>query len=160
MRLKAVFLFVALFLPVCIFLFLKFFGENEFAVPALYVDTAPPGAADCPAVDVPYAVADSVWNQLPAGNSLGLIYIGDPSTKTENMLNRIQNEVRALPIAVTSLVPDDRYLRWKHCVFFLDDPFDLVLVDGERLIRGQYESGDRKEVDRLLTEIDILLKNY
>ena len=160
MRTKAVFLFVALFLPVGIFIFLKFFGENEFDVPALYIDTPPPVDAGCPAVELPYAVADSVWNQLPTGHSLTLIYVGNASNAVENMLNRIQNQVRSLPVGVVRLVPDERNTRWKDCVFFLEDPSDMVLVDSERLIRGQYISTDRKEVDRLLTEIDILLKNY
>ena len=38
---KTVFLFLALILPICIFLFLKFFGKNEFAVEPLYVDVYP-----------------------------------------------------------------------------------------------------------------------
>jgi hypothetical protein len=160
MRKKSVFLFVALFLPVGIFLFLKFFGKNEFAVPALFVDTAPVVAPDCPAAQLPYVVADSVWHQLPSDRSLVLIYFGESSTASENVLSRVQHELQPLSVGIVPLTPNDRYARWKRCVFFLADPLDIVLVDSSRAIRGQYASGDRKEVDRLLTEIDILLENY
>lgn len=35
----------------------------------------------------------------------------------------------------------------------------LVLVDGQLRIRGYYTANDRQEVDRLITEIEILLRN-
>jgi protein SCO1 len=36
----------------------------------------------------------------------------------------------------------------------------MVLVDKEGVIRGYYDGTDRKEVDRLLVEIKVLLNNY
>ena len=48
----------------------------------------------------------------------------------------------------------------KKCVFFLKDRYDLVLVDRAGLIRGEYISDDREEVDRLLMELAILFKKY
>jgi hypothetical protein len=48
----------------------------------------------------------------------------------------------------------------KRCVFFLSDVQDLVLVDATGVIRGQYLSTDRDEMDRLITEIAIILKRY
>ena len=40
------------------------------------------------------------------------------------------------------------------------EQFDLVLLDNEGTIRGQYVSDDREEMDRLITELSILLKKY
>lgn len=36
----------------------------------------------------------------------------------------------------------------------------IILVDGERRIRGYYDGTDREDIDRLITEINILLGNY
>ncbi|MDN5202835.1 SCO family protein [Fulvivirgaceae bacterium BMA10] len=38
-----------------------------------------------------------------------------------------------------------------------DDSFPLVLIDKEKRIRGYYDGGSRKEVDRLILEINVLL---
>jgi hypothetical protein len=42
----------------------------------------------------------------------------------------------------------------------LAEPFDAVLVDSKRRIRGQYDLKDRDEVDRLITEVAIIFKQY
>ena len=54
----------------------------------------------------------------------------------------------------------DSTMHLKKCVFFLKDRYDLVLVDRAGLIRGEYISDDREEVDRLLMELAILFKKY
>ena len=48
----------------------------------------------------------------------------------------------------------------QRCIFATSEPFDVILIDRKGGIRGQYNSSDRDEVDRLLTEIAILLKKY
>jgi hypothetical protein len=48
----------------------------------------------------------------------------------------------------------------KRCIFFLSGSQDLVLLDQNGAIRGQYVSQERKEMDRLVTELSILLKQY
>jgi hypothetical protein len=45
----------------------------------------------------------------------------------------------------------------KDCVFLLHDPYDIVLFDKQGFIRGQYYSGDRDEIDRLILELSIIL---
>ena len=75
---KALFLFLALILPVCIFLFLKFFGRNDFEFNPLFSDAPPPGDANCLPVTTPYLVPDSVTSQLSIGNdSLVVIAFND-----------------------------------------------------------------------------------
>jgi hypothetical protein len=45
------------------------------------------------------------------------------------------------------------------CDLLIGPGIDIVLLDKEN-IRGQYSSADRDEVDRLSTELDIILKKY
>ena len=47
-----------------------------------------------------------------------------------------------------------------ECTLLLNPTLDLVLLDGKKRIRGQYNSNERDEVDRLMTELDIILKRY
>jgi len=50
-------------------------------------------------------------------------------------------------------------LKLSECVFLLNDPYDMVLVDKFGIIRGQYYSGARDELDRLIMEVAIILGN-
>jgi len=48
----------------------------------------------------------------------------------------------------------------RRCLFFLDNDLNVVMLDRRGAIRGQYTAGDRDDMDRLLTEITIILKKY
>jgi hypothetical protein len=159
---KALFLFLALILPVCIFLFLKFFGKNEFDVKPLFLESPPPADVNCPTVTVPYVVHDSVWSQVMVENdSLVVIaFNGEADRNSANQVNRIMEEVSGLPLSFLTLSGSERHLFWKSCVFFLKGPQDMVVVDRRGRIRGQYISTDREDADRLLTEVTIILKRY
>ena len=159
---KAVFLFLALILPICIFLFLKIFGKNEFAVKPLFVDTLPQVHGDCPLPGkLPYHIPDSILAQLPFGaDSLIVLYLGPATNESSNQLNRVEEDFRHFPVGVHAMEADERKLYWKACVFFLSDSLDVVLLDKKGTIRGQYEAKDREAVDRLLTELSIILKQY
>jgi hypothetical protein len=163
MKQKSVLLFLALILPVCIFLFLKFFGKNEFSVPPLFIDEAPENATDCRATPVvlPYAVPDSVMSRLQFDDdTLVIVHMGVLAKESSNQLQRVSEEFGSYPIGVLQLEPNPRHRYWLTCVFFLEGPLDLVLLDRNGVIRGQYASDDRKEMDRLLTELSIILKLY
>lgn len=157
---QIILLFLALLLPVCIFIFLRMFGKNEFDVQPLFVDTLPPLAEACPAntVSLPYHIPDTIVAKLPFGDNRFLgIYFGnaDINERFQRVINILQDE----PVHLTSLNTAEN-IRWKTCVFFLKEPFDVVLVDRKGAIRGQYNSTDREEIDRLMTELTILLKRY
>lgn len=159
---KALFLFLALILPVCIFLFLKFFGRNEFEVQPLFVDTPPSSGSNCLPVAAPYVVHDSVMSQLQVENDsvVVIVFTDEANTIASNHVKRIREEVSGLPLNLLTFSPSERHLSWKNCVFFLDDSKDIVVVDRRGRIRGQYISTDREDVDRLLTELTIILKRY
>ena len=160
---KILFLFLALLLPICVFVFLKIFGKNEFAVPPLFQDTLPEIQAGCPPVKLPYTISNEMLPQtVLSGDSLGLIYYPTvkPSRESQNQITRFKKEFKQDPI--TLQIPDSTSTMYqsRYCVFFLKEPYDLVLIDQHGVIRGQYVSEDREEVDRLITEIDIILKKY
>jgi hypothetical protein len=159
---KTIFLFLALILPICIFLFLKFFGRNEFAVQPLYVDVYPEIQEGCIAITMlPYDIPDSIRMQLPlTKDSLVIVFFGEMNYDAANQVKRIREQFINDPVELLSLRPSGKVLFWKNCIFFLKEPFNLVLVDRRGAIRGQYASADREDVDRLLTEVTIILKKY
>ena len=159
---KALFLFLALILPVCIFLFLKFFGRNEFDVQPLFSDSPPPAGTNCPAVALPYVVHDSIRSQLLGSNDslVMIVFNNEADINSSNQIKRVAEEVSNLPLTLLTFSGSERHLFWKNCVFFLKDPNDVVVVDRRGRIRGQYTSTDREDADRLLTEVTIILKRY
>ena len=162
MKLKSVILFLSLILPVLIFLFLRQFGKNEFAVEPLYATTLPDVGEDCSTtVVLPYHVPDTIRTQLGIQkNGLVVLVFGELEKDAQHELARLEgkftkDEVTVLPIAVSG-----KEQFWKDCVFFMKKPTDIALVDYAGTIRGQYESREREEIDRLITEATIILKKY
>ena len=158
---KPILLFLALLFPACVFVFLKFFGKNEFVVPPLYTDEYPEGMKECGVtITLPYHIPQDVKSSLIfSQDSLILVHFGELSTNSEKQLERVSNEFgKAIKLQLMQASDSER--RLKECVFFLKDRYDLVVVDRAGLIRGQYISGDREEVDRLLMELAILFKKY
>ena len=155
---KPLILFLALLFPGCIFIFLKFFGDNQFDVPPLFANEYPQRTACDQPVTLPYHVADSVQQAFSAeAKPLTLVKFGELNASSESQLKRVKDESDInFQLAITT----DSTERIKRCVFFLKDSLDLVLIDKDGLIRGQYISSDREEMDRLLTETSILLKQY
>jgi hypothetical protein len=158
---KTIFLFVALLLPGCIFVFLKYFGENKFDVAPLYTEEYPIGAEACGIkITLPYKVPDSIQSKFNnQSKAYTLIHIGSVTADSEKQLNRVKheygNEINLQQLPITTKTSG-----LKRCTFFLAEPDDLVLLDQQGLIRGQYSSAKRKEIDRLITELSILLKHY
>lgn len=162
MRLKKMlFIFIALLLPVCVFVFLKFFGKNEFAVPPLYAETNPENIKECGVtISLPYHINDSIMSSLSLANeNLTLIHFGGLSTGATKQLDKVQREY-ANDIKFKYLDSSDTMASLKKCVFFLRDTYDLALIDGDGVIRGEYIAADREEIDRLRMELSILLKRY
>ncbi len=159
---KSIFLFLALILPILIFIFLKFFGKNEFAVKPLFTESSSGISEECLPASFPYHIPDSVINQLDIKNdSLVLILFDEPNEESKIQINRIMDEISKDQIRMIRFPAlGGKVNRWKKCVFFLNEPLDLVMFDKDGTIRGQYQSDDREEVDRLLMEITIILKRY
>lgn len=153
---KALFLFLALALPVSIFIFLKFFGKNEFEVAPLYQDTAPTVVADCGfTYNTGYTLPDTVIAQLIAfkQNELYLIHFSPISS-------RMKEEIRYGEVTFVdggTLSQEDQF---KKCVLVIPANEDIVVVDNQGRIRGYFDSSDREDIDRLFLELEIILKKY
>ena len=156
---KVILLLVALLLPVCIFLFLKIFGKNQFSVPPLFTDVLPENADECAvAIALPYRVPQGVRDSLSLlKNKMTLIHFGTLEPNEHNNLNRVRDEHAQ---RVGFIMLSDAVAELKRCVFFLANDNDLVLVDSEGTIRGQYVSSDREDIDRLQMELSILFNEY
>lgn len=160
---KLIFLISALVLPVAVFLFLKMFGRNEFRVPPLHQEGQITAPAECHySYATPYTVPDSIADQLKIDNRDSLYVIGF-DRKVDTALKRVSTEfahapVRLLPPVTFHDRSDLNVLQ--RCVLLMKPPASIVMVDHNRRIRGYYDASDRDEVDRLLVEIDIILKNY
>jgi hypothetical protein len=158
---KIILLFLALLFPACIFLFLKQFGKNEFAVAPLFVSEYPKLTEECGvSITLPYRIADSVKSSLTLPtDKLSVVLFSEANNESETQLKRVMSEY-GQDVKIQRLADTAENAQLKRCVFFLSNRDDLVLVDGTGLIRGHYISNDREEIDRLLTEIAIILKRY
>lgn len=157
---KKVILIIALLLPIGVFVFLRFFGKNEFSIPVYYengVDSPPIGCNRD--YNSSYQVSDSLLTHLGWQGSSVLI-IADSSHAVQLGLKRLNEELKD---EVQTIYPrrevaflDEFYT----CELLLQMPWTTVLLDDQRRIRGYYDPQSREEVDRLIVELKILLKKY
>lgn len=187
--LKIVVLLLVFVLPIGIFVFLKLFGRNEFDVAPLYVNDTPRGATACGFTpELPYHVPDSIQQLYNLrSDSLTVIFFGPLSGEGRNQLDRVREQTGSDPVniieqqgtdalsvasdaqvTIRSDIPasDEHRVREQHserlkqCIFYLDSGMNVVMLDRKGAIRGQYIADDRDEIDRMLTEIAIILKKY
>jgi hypothetical protein len=154
-----IFLGLALVLPIAIFIFLKTFGRNEFNVPPLFTDSVPSIGTGCGLeVSAPYRILPGELDLLKITiDSLACVsFLKDGS---RDPLRRVREEYKLEPVEFHQL-EQTAYQQKKECIFLLAEPFDVALVDSKGRIRGQYSSQQREEVDRLITEIAIILRKY
>ena len=158
------FLSLALILPLLVFIFLKFFGKNEFVVEPLFQIRAAKLLPDCPEINYPYFINDSSYQFIKQehGQDSLLIILYESKSKdldaSEMQLTRLQESFKlGNGLGLKRISNSDKSI---ECSLRLASPLDLVLVDGKKRIRGQYNSNDRDDVDRLMTELDIILKKY
>jgi len=159
---KALVLVAAFMLPVVVFLFLKTFGRNEFAVEPLYEKELPPGLSDCGEFTLPYRIPQPVLEalQIPGSDSLSLVLFSRETPDEATQLKRVKEEI-GVPLNWFVVVDTaTRSTDWKRCVFLLEGEQNVALVDTKRRLRGQYALTDREDTDRLITELTIILKHY
>ncbi|MBX2945230.1 MAG: hypothetical protein KF725_05310 [Cyclobacteriaceae bacterium] len=176
--LKLILLVLALALPIGIFLFLKIFGKNEFSVEPYYITgVSVPDGCPLPAARA-YAIPERILNRLSWSekDSLTLFLIAlkeDGKANLERIQDRfLDHELRKVwvqidsnsldfdPIGKAVFISLDSLKIFKTCFFFLKEPYNLLLVDNKRRIRGMYVLNNREEIDRLLLEAKIILKKY
>ena len=169
---------VVLLAPGLVFLFLKQFGQNKFDLPVYYPEGNPVLA--CKDTLKPHRLTSAmVVNNivhLPA-----LFYVPGTENKYYPDLKNVLDKYpqigvyavyngeapdgvgRAVPL---SFIPDS-FLEFINCQLVLGEdrwlheaiPFKYVLVDDKARIRGYFMGNRLAEIERLDTELDILL-NY
>ena len=181
---KIIFLLLALLLPIVVFIFLKSFGKNEFAVQPLFQDSVL-ASNDCEPLryTAPYSISDSALIKLNRGvdDSLTLFVFDDPisnhrkenSTQITRIITEISfNQIRYITnsenlnngkiLQNTTVVELSRneFSTLKNCIFLLKPNDNAVLIDWNGLIMGQYDLTDLEDADRLLMEMKIILNRY
>ncbi|HEU5291142.1 MAG TPA: hypothetical protein VFU05_10895, partial [Cyclobacteriaceae bacterium] len=108
---KGLFLFLALLLPVMVFVFLKFFGKNEFAVEPLFQEgIETPVACQSFSFKSPYTIADSILTKLDwnKNDSITLIIFDDKNRENRirkhGQIERIAEEFKSERLSVLCLV--------------------------------------------------------
>ncbi len=160
-RKKLLYLFLALLLPVVVFLFLKSFGRNEFNVPVMHQDSIPALVSDCGyRYEAPYRIPDPVMNRI-RGNSSDSLYVLYFDSSADAAIARVRTEFGSDPVKVVyEDSSEDGVAAFKKCVLLMEDNVSVALVDHRNRIRGYYDLHDREDVDRLIVEIKIILKKY
>lgn len=161
---KILLLSLAILLPVATFMFLKIFGQNEFNVPLLYQDGKIIAPENCDFdYTTPYVIPDSIIASLPFNgtDSLYVIYF-EPALEVH--MKRVSVEIAGASWKIVS--PSELAIVksgvdvLKRCILLVKPPHSIVLVDNHNRIRGYYDGSHRDEIDRLIVEMSIILKQY
>ena len=153
---KGFVLLFALLFPVIIFLFLKFFGENEYEL-SVYNSSCS------------YSIENLFSDSNINSNNIKIldVRVSDDNLLIDNYINKldISDEIK-----VITLSDQPRNLKWlnikvdslliknlRTCIenVVFDKSF-ILLMDNKNNVRGYFNSADRREIERLDVEIDIL----
>lgn len=182
---KSIILFIALLLPVVIFLFLKLFGDNKFDIP-LYYNHQDEIALETICLNTniiaPYVVDlenAHILNDILLGTlndekiTLLAYSNGEKKSNLSYKLKRLQERLeqdyqmilfvdssqnRTLINQIVVNKPKDEIVSFWKCTLLTNDYYQWVLLDNEKRIRGYYDSSE-EEMDRLIVEMAILIKN-
>jgi len=182
MRIKqTIILVLAMVVPIGVFIFLKVFGKNQFAVEPLHQAEILNVTADCGVeYNTPYQVPINVLEDLKwtSSDSLTLYLLYSEAFDLTAINNRISkdytvNEVKRYVVSLDStgadklaselniLIKDAVTIeQLKECFFLMDGKVNSVLIDSKRRIRGYYNLELREDADRLLLELKIILMKY
>lgn len=158
---KKVILFLAFIFPIGIFIFLRYFGKNEFSIPVYYqteeVISKPEGCTN--ETTIPYQVSES-YLKSQGWNGESILIVTDTSRATRQSLTELKAELKSDKLAVVFVGADSSSTKLCRCEMIMKEPWTAALVDDERRIRGYYKPDTREEFDRLSVELKILLQIY
>jgi hypothetical protein len=161
---KKAILIIALILPIGVFMFLKFFGRNQFEVQPLFQERS--DVIDCAGeYQFPYVIPDSIshqWKIKEYELTVVPFVHGDSSDReTSAHLRRIEEEFSGYSIQIKPMGENDTLAnKIRSCVLLMPESTSVVLVDRAGSIRGQYDGSSLDEMDRLIVEMKIILKKY
>ena len=164
---KASILVAILLIPICIFLFLKFFGENRFDIPVYYESGVSSEFPYCEQSKGQYHVNGLSEENLPGVYLFFKKEAGFDLFDVTNIKNRLRETVGEIGYTVysrdstaekTEVLDSLSFVQKLQCGFISDTLNQYILVDSKSRIRGYYET-ERDEIDRLIVELKILLEN-
>lgn len=158
---------VVLLLPVIVFLFLKQFGNNEFALPVYYQDGTP--FTECGHDSAPHRLSQEFTKKYLRETPAIIAIEGELNNEFKYDLQNVLNKYPEAKLYKVNLccISDETRLRILNCELVLGEDRYLdksilnkyVLVDSARQIRGYFQVNELDEITRLDMELDILL-NY
>ena len=157
---KGFILLFSLLFPIIVFLFLKFYGQNEYEL-SVY-------NSSCSEIIDEYIIKD--FNRK---NNIRIVDVrmAENDILVDNYINKLEINDE---IEVITLSNKLRTLNWLNIVVerglierlsgciekeYLDKSF-VLLLDKQNRVRGHFYSADRKDIERLDVEIDILSLEY
>ena len=157
---KGFILLFSLLFPIIVFLFLKFYGQNEYEL-SVY-------NSSCSEI-----IDEYIINDFNRKNNIRIVDVRmtDNDILVDNYINKLEINDQ---IEVITLSNKLRNLNWLNLVVdkvlierlseciqneYLEKSF-ILLLDKQNRVRGHFYSADRKEIERLDVEIDILLLEY
>lgn len=167
---KIIFLLAILAVPVVIFLFLKTFGENKYAVPVYHHEGVLADFPECDFNEGAFTVPLNNKNNQKANITVFFKETDNFSSQDLfNNFNRLKatftQDVSFNAFGKTAAKNDnvvasdaDDLRRRMRCHFATDTMNQFVLHDQKGYIRGYYGT-ELDEVDRLIVEIKIILEN-
>lgn len=162
-------------LPVSIYVFLQAFGVNKFEIPIYYEKGISNKESNCPKGNGQHHVGNFISKDSTEQAVIDQIMIYHIGSVKENEAMTMSNNLLMLQEALEgwdNVVYRDYNLKTEELIKFTKCDLNLqfaqiqrnvilndtlVLVDGKKRIRGYFGVLDRVEVDRLITEVNILL---
>jgi len=180
MNLKWLFLFLLIGLPVSIYLFLQAFGENHFVIPIFHENGPEVFIEECSGDTQGQYFAPVIFESLEnrpitVYGVLNSIIDYNFKTNIESYLNSRDDKEDMSMVFVSNaevVVPSssfksvikptsDSLNSILKCALLIDSiemKSIFVLCDDQRRIRGYYDLSELEELDRLVTETDILIE--
>ena len=157
---KGFILLFSLLFPIIVFLFLKFYGQNEYEL-SVY-------NSSCSEI-----IDEYIINDFNRKNNIRIVDIRltNNDILVDNYINKlgINDQIEVITLSNKlrnlnwlNLVVDEVLIeRLSGCIQneYLEKSF-ILLLDKQNRVRGHFYSADRKEIERLDVEIDILLLEY
>lgn len=151
---------LAFVLPGLIFIFLKIFGNNQFDIPVYYKDGLNDAPTECHRSSKgQYYLSDSVLNKVKWTKGAVLWISGLTSDEKKELIRGLES---GKPVGLQLINLDSLggggWENVKACDLLMKKPWNAVLTDDQKRIRGYYSLSSREELDRLEIELEILLK--
>ena len=158
---------VVLLVPVIVFLFLKQFGSNEFALPIYYENGHP--LKECYSDSRAHRVSPEFTNKYLKNTPVLVTFIGEVNNEFKYDLANVLSEYPEIKVRKINFccISDSTKHKILNCELVLGEDRYIdekvmnkyVLIDSARHIRGYFKVDELDEIERLDMELDILL-NY